>query len=84
MEHADVGRLIARVGREEAAKLFPRLVLGGHARCRLEVLSPPLRSDRRREIGKLLRLESHELVTGLRRLQRSRRALAGIDERGQF
>ena len=84
MEHADGGRLIARVGREEAAKLLPRLVLGGHARGRLEALGPPLRSDRRREIGKLLRLESHELVTGLRRLQRPCRALAGIDQGGHL
>ena len=59
-KHANGRRLVAGVGRKEASKLLPRLVLGRHARRRLEALCPALRSDRRREIGELLRQVSTE------------------------
>lgn len=54
MEHGDGGRLIAGPGREEARKLFARLILSSGGLCSSQALRPPLRRHQRGQISELL------------------------------
>ena len=79
-EHAGVAGLIAGARRQEPSALFATLFGRGRSLGLGQALRPAVGGNDGGEIGKLLRLQREKLVAGLRRLQRSRRALALADQ----
>jgi hypothetical protein len=76
VKHPNYRRLIAAASCQKATKLLPALILGGDTLSSFEILRPPLCSYRCGQVGKLLRLQTKELIPGLTGLQRAGRALA--------
>jgi hypothetical protein len=68
MKHLNGSGLVADARNEEATELLPALILRSRALGGIQTLGAALRSDSRGQIGELLSLQRHQLVTGLRRL----------------
>jgi hypothetical protein len=81
VKHRDGGGLVARARRQEAAKLFLRLILSRGLLGGLQGLRASLGRDSGCEVGELLRLESEYLIARLRRLERAGRWLARRNQR---
>jgi hypothetical protein len=84
MEHLRVAGLIAGAVIQEILHLLLALGLAFQPAGIVEALRARHRGDDAREIGELLRREAHDLVAGLRRLERAACRLAGGYQRADL